>query len=67
LYTDGLTDMMAPDGRLFDRARLESLLRRYATLAPAELCDAVFSDLAAYQGTADQFDDTTMLVVSVDE
>ena len=67
LYTDGLTDMMAPDGQLFDRARLELLLRRYATLGPAELCEAVFSDLAAYQGTADQFDDTTMLVVSVDE
>jgi serine phosphatase RsbU (regulator of sigma subunit) len=67
LYTDGLTDMMAPDGQLFNRARLESLLRRYAALGPAELCDAVFADLAAYQGTADQFDDTTLLVVSVDE
>ncbi len=66
LYTDGLTDMMAPDGQLFNRARLESMLRRYAALGPVDLCDAVFSDLAAYQGTADQFDDTTLLVVSVD-
>ncbi len=42
------------------------MLRRYAALGPVDLCDAVFSDLAAYQGTADQFDDTTLLVVSVD-
>jgi serine phosphatase RsbU (regulator of sigma subunit) len=49
LYTYGLTDMMAPDGQLFNRVRLESMLRRYAALGPVDLCDAVFSDLAAYQ------------------
>jgi serine phosphatase RsbU (regulator of sigma subunit) len=66
LYTDGLTDMMAPDGELFDRARLETLLCLHAHLSPARLCEAVFGDLAAFKGSADQFDDTTILVVAVE-
>jgi serine phosphatase RsbU (regulator of sigma subunit) len=66
LYTDGLTDMMAPDGQLFNRERLEALFRLNADLPLARFCEAIFDELAAYQGTADQFDDTTMLVVAVE-
>jgi sigma-B regulation protein RsbU (phosphoserine phosphatase) len=65
LYTDGLTDAVAPEGRPFGLDRLLSLLRAHAHLAPAELCAAAFTDLAAYQGESDQYDDMTMLVVEV--
>jgi serine phosphatase RsbU (regulator of sigma subunit) len=34
-------------------------------LSPDEICDATFADLLAHQGTAEQFDDMTMLVVGV--
>jgi len=66
LYTDGLTDVEAPDAQLFGLDRLEALLRSHAGLPPAEMCAVTFADLAAYQGAAEQYDDMTMLVVEVE-
>ena len=66
LYTDGLIDVLAPDGQLFDLEQLESLLQSHASLSPAELCAATFADLLAYQGTAEQYDDMTMLAMEVE-
>ncbi|UCC62837.1 MAG: SpoIIE family protein phosphatase [Anaerolineae bacterium] len=65
LYTDGLTDALAPDGRPFDLTRLTATLQSHAGLRPDEACAAVFADLAAYQGPAEQYDDMTMLIVDV--
>jgi sigma-B regulation protein RsbU (phosphoserine phosphatase) len=65
LYTDGLTDVLSPEGRLFGLGRFKSLLQTHASLRPDDLCVATFADLAAYQGGADQYDDMTMLVVGV--
>jgi serine phosphatase RsbU (regulator of sigma subunit) len=66
LYTDGLKDVIDPEGKLFDFDRLKMLFRRYGGLPPAELCASVFEDLAVFRGTADQFDDMALLVVSVE-
>ncbi len=66
LYTDGLTDVQSPDEQLFDLDQLESVLQSHAGLPPSEMCAATFADLAAYQGSAEQFDDMTMLVVGVE-
>jgi serine phosphatase RsbU (regulator of sigma subunit) len=65
LYTDGLVDALAPDGRPFSLGRLVPLLQSVAGRPPADLCTAVFADVSAYQGTAEQYDDMTMLVVEV--
>jgi serine phosphatase RsbU (regulator of sigma subunit) len=65
LYTDGLTDILAPDGRAFGRERLMALLQAHGSLPATELCAATFTDLDAFQGTAEQYDDMTMLVVQV--
>jgi sigma-B regulation protein RsbU (phosphoserine phosphatase) len=65
LYTDGLTDVIRPDGQLYDLARFQALLLSHADLGAEAFCDAVFADLAAYQGSAEQYDDMTMLVVEV--
>jgi serine phosphatase RsbU (regulator of sigma subunit) len=65
MYTDGLTDALSPAGRPFDLARLASTLQSYTDLPPDKACAAVFADLAAYKGTAEQYDDMTMLVVDV--
>jgi len=65
LYTDGLTDVEAPDGQLFDPNQFASLLQSHASLPAADLCATVFAGLAAYQGSAEQFDDMTLLVVEV--
>jgi sigma-B regulation protein RsbU (phosphoserine phosphatase) len=66
LYTDGLTDAVAPDGQLYDRLQLKSLLQRCASLSPDEICTSVFSGLAEFQGTAEQYDDMTLLVMAVE-
>jgi serine phosphatase RsbU (regulator of sigma subunit) len=65
LYTDGLTDALSPAGRPFGLGRLKATLQTHATLSPDELCTAVFADLSAYQGAAEQYDDMTILVVEV--
>ncbi|NDJ77091.1 MAG: PP2C family protein-serine/threonine phosphatase, partial [Chloroflexi bacterium] len=66
LYTDGMTDVEAPDGRLFDLDQFQSLLRCCDGLTLDELRDTIFTDLATYQGEADQFDDMTLLLLGVD-
>jgi sigma-B regulation protein RsbU (phosphoserine phosphatase) len=65
LYTDGLIDVLAPDGQSFDLGQLESLLQSHASLSPGEMCAATFADLLAYRRTAEQYDDMTMLAVEV--
>jgi serine phosphatase RsbU (regulator of sigma subunit) len=66
LFTDGLTDVRAPDGRTFGSERLWDLIRSHAHLAAGELCEVVFADLAAFQDAAEQYDDMTLLVVEVE-
>lgn len=65
LYTDGLTDVFAPDGQIFGSQRLAQAFQAHAAHAPAAFCAAVFAELAAFQGTAEQHDDMTLLVVDV--
>lgn len=66
LYTDGLTDIVSPEGQPFGLSRLEALLCTHAALPPDQLRDLLFHELAVYQGDSDQFDDMTLLVVAVE-
>jgi sigma-B regulation protein RsbU (phosphoserine phosphatase) len=65
LYTDGLTDVVGPDDRMFSLDQFEALLRSYATVPVDELCPAVFERLGAFRGETEQYDDMTMLVMQV--
>jgi sigma-B regulation protein RsbU (phosphoserine phosphatase) len=65
LYTDGLTDVMTPDGRLSDRRRFMSLLELHSKSSPAVLCQEVFQDLLAIEGESEQYDDMAMLILGV--
>ena len=66
LYTDGLTDVLAPDDQLYSLDRLKDLICSCGAERADELCEATFAGLAAYRGAAEQFDDMTMLVVQVE-
>jgi len=66
LYTDGLIDTISPEGNRFDRAGLYALMRDIGHLRADKLCDAVFDTLLDYQGTAEQFDDMTLLVAEIE-
>ena len=65
LYTDGLTDVIGPDGEMPDHDRLAALVAAHADQPPAGMCRALFADLAAWRGSAAQFDDMALLVVGV--
>lgn len=66
LYTDGLTDAVGPDGQFFDLARFRALVHTHGTLPPDAMCSAVFEGLTAFRGSAEQFDDMTMLLLCVE-
>jgi serine phosphatase RsbU (regulator of sigma subunit) len=66
LYSDGLTDVLTADGEMYDRERLQGLLQANASLKPKALCRAIFEALRAYQGTAEQYDDMTLLIIGVE-
>jgi len=63
LYTDGLTDVLSPEGVPLDRRSFIELLSSNADRSPDEICLAVFSELSSFQGETSQYDDMTMLVI----
>jgi serine phosphatase RsbU (regulator of sigma subunit) len=65
LYTDGLTDVVAPDDRMYSLNQFRALLRSCARVSAEELCRVTFERLGAFRGAAEQYDDMTMLVVQV--
>ena len=66
LYTDGLSDVVNPAGRMLDGQQLQSLVLRHTDKSPAAFCRALFDDLAAYQGSAPQFDDMAVVIAALE-
>ena len=66
LYTDGLTDVADEQGELYGPARFQDMLLARAGLPVDALCAQVFADLAAYRGAAEQYDDMTLLAVTLE-
>ena len=65
LYTDGLTDVVAPDERMYSLEQLKALLLSCARLPADDMCRAVFERLEAFRGVAEQHDDMTMVILRV--
>ncbi len=66
LFTDGLFEVMSPDGREeFGRQRLLDAVRQHLNLAPSELCDALINTVRAFAGGAAFSDDVCLLSVEV--
>ena len=63
LYTDGVTDTVNPEGAFFDRAGLQEAVQSASATAAQELCDHIVQQVAAFQETAPQADDLTLVVV----
>ncbi len=63
LYTDGATDAMNTDEQLYGMERLGEALKANAEKNPRKLLDAIKNDIDIFEGTADQFDDITMLAM----
>ena len=61
LYSDGVTEAQAPDGRLLGVAGLAALLERHAGLDPAELTRALRRAVDDFRGPVPLEDDLTLL------
>lgn len=64
LYTDGVTEMNDVEGRLYGEERLKKLLNGSEETEPGNLSAEVMEDIRRFQGSAEQFDDVTMLVIA---
>jgi sigma-B regulation protein RsbU (phosphoserine phosphatase) len=63
LYTDGVTEAMDAQGRLFSAPRFEQTLYRLSTQRPIDLLTKVVEDVQAFSSGALQADDITMLAL----
>jgi sigma-B regulation protein RsbU (phosphoserine phosphatase) len=63
LYTDGVTEAMNPEGKLYTVERLEGILAAHGALAPSELMVAIDADIARHAAGAEQNDDVTLIAM----
>ena len=61
-YTDGVTEALSPEKKLFTKKRFLSVLEQPASSA-SELIEQIKADLFNHVKDAPQFDDITMLAV----
>jgi serine phosphatase RsbU (regulator of sigma subunit) len=66
LYTDGVTEARSPTKEMFTLRRLQAALESNAYLVnPDKIRENVIRELQSFMAGADQYDDITMLVLSV--
>lgn len=64
-YTDGLTDVMNDGESFFGLERLSPLILSTSRLDAEAFCQEVFRSLGNFQGSAEQFDDMTLVVLDI--
>jgi sigma-B regulation protein RsbU (phosphoserine phosphatase) len=65
LYTDGLTDALDPSGVEYGTAYWAQRAWENAGLPPDRLCETLFNEVSAFQSTAPQGDDMTLLIMRI--
>ena len=63
MYTDGVTEAMDGEGRLYSEARLLSCLNDLCGRSVADIVHGVRADIETFTGGTEQSDDITMLVI----
>lgn len=63
LYTDGVTDILSPENKPFGTERFYDLLRDKYHLSSEELRNAIYQACLRHRGSAEQFDDFTLMVL----
>ncbi|MBI1293054.1 SpoIIE family protein phosphatase [bacterium] len=62
-YTDGVTDILDPKGECFGYDRFHAILQEKRHLSAEEVRNAIYQACLKHRGTADQFDDFTLIVL----
>ena len=65
-YTDGVTERMDAEGRMYDLPRLSAALADAARLPPAALIEHVVADLERFAGGHEPEDDVTLVAIGFD-
>ena len=65
-YSDGLTEAMNSDGRLFGEDRLVASVKTSAAFSPDEIIEKVWIDIVSFSGSDAFKDDFTCVVVKID-
>ena len=63
LYTDGVTESMDPEKRIYGYDRLAGILAAHGHRSPGDLLDAIEQDLARHARGAEQHDDVTLIAL----
>ena len=63
LYTDGVPDVMDPQGGFFGIERLKDLLRKSHAPSAQALCDDILATVHAHHAAVPQYDDVTLVAV----
>jgi sigma-B regulation protein RsbU (phosphoserine phosphatase) len=63
LYTDGISEAMNPAGEEWGEQRLAEAVRRAAGTSAGELIDTLFGEADRFAGSAEQYDDMTLVVL----
>ncbi len=64
-YSDGITDALNDEEAMFGEERLISVVRQHLSGTAEALADAIFAELADFQGGTERFDDETVVVLKV--
>lgn len=63
LYTDGVTEAMTAEGKLFGETRLEAALVKADHTSARGVLDAVYQEVKIFENGADPADDLTIMVI----
>jgi sigma-B regulation protein RsbU (phosphoserine phosphatase) len=63
--SDGIFETFNADGAEFGARRLCEVVRRHRDRPAREIVDAIFDEVAAFRGTAPQWDDMTAVAVTI--
>ena len=66
MFSDGVPDANNAAKESYGLDRLRSIIKPQAAASAGRLADAIFEDVLAFQGQADQFDDITLLVAAIE-
>jgi sigma-B regulation protein RsbU (phosphoserine phosphatase) len=64
-YTDGLADLVNPEGEQFGEKRIARFLREHRRLGPEELKNKLVREVSQFSLGAIGFDDMTMVVLKI--
>ena len=65
MYTDGVTEVINDEKEFFGIERLEESLSKCINIGAINLVDDIYSTLSDFSGNAEQFDDITMLALTI--